>query len=308
MTDPGLSSPHRNFADNLMALCQQHGSIAAVCRELEMNRQQFNKYLSGASLPNAATLERICSFFKIPAEVLFQDPRGFRGTNPLPDSPADEVLKRLPLAFLQNGARVLESIRHSTLRAGVYLLYYPWPRDPRMCARAAMLVTKSEGFTFFTRFTKFRILGLQQRYYLRGRHDGIALESEGSRFLFAANRKGFRDVSLLTFGIDNTLNQNLLSGLGLVMGATANPLALRAYLQYRGARDVLRKTIGEAGILPLTDSSVPGDIREVLSSAPGAPASTLNPLNLMSVLSVGLDRQMTEASALPPDTMKPATT
>ena len=36
-----------HLSKNLRLLCAQHGSIARVCREIEINRQQFNRYLSG---------------------------------------------------------------------------------------------------------------------------------------------------------------------------------------------------------------------------------------------------------------------
>ena len=43
--------------------CNQYSSVAAVCRSLEINRQQFNKYLSGQVYPSSHNLLRICDFF-----------------------------------------------------------------------------------------------------------------------------------------------------------------------------------------------------------------------------------------------------
>ena len=54
-----------NFAQNLRTICNQHRSVAHVCRSLEMNRQQFNKYLSGQIYPSKHNLSRICKFFKL---------------------------------------------------------------------------------------------------------------------------------------------------------------------------------------------------------------------------------------------------
>ncbi len=52
------------FTSNLRYLCGKHISISAVCRDLGMNRQQFNKYLSGAARPSRRNLNRICEFFR----------------------------------------------------------------------------------------------------------------------------------------------------------------------------------------------------------------------------------------------------
>lgn len=66
-----MSNP--NFAKNLRSLCNQHRSVAHVCRSLEMNRQQFNKYLSGQIFPSKHNLGRICHFFKLTEEQLCLD-------------------------------------------------------------------------------------------------------------------------------------------------------------------------------------------------------------------------------------------
>jgi transcriptional regulator with XRE-family HTH domain len=50
---------------NLKLLCSHYRSIAEVCRQLAINRAQFNKYLSGQSRPTAYNLKRICDFFGI---------------------------------------------------------------------------------------------------------------------------------------------------------------------------------------------------------------------------------------------------
>jgi len=53
------------FSVNLRLICDQYRSVAQVCRSLEMNRQQFNKYLSGKIYPSKHNLSRICNYFKI---------------------------------------------------------------------------------------------------------------------------------------------------------------------------------------------------------------------------------------------------
>lgn len=72
-----MSNP--NFAKNLRSLCDQHRSVAHVCRSLEMNRQQFNKYLSSQIYPSKHNLARICHFFKLTEEQLCLDVNDFSG-------------------------------------------------------------------------------------------------------------------------------------------------------------------------------------------------------------------------------------
>lgn len=62
MTDTAL---HEDLAANLRLLCSYYRSIAEVCRRLEINRPQFNRYLSGRYRPSASTLRRFCEFFGV---------------------------------------------------------------------------------------------------------------------------------------------------------------------------------------------------------------------------------------------------
>lgn len=64
------SAAQREFCENLRMLCSYYRSVADVCRKLNINRAQFNRYLNGTSKPSSYTLERICDFFGVePAEI-----------------------------------------------------------------------------------------------------------------------------------------------------------------------------------------------------------------------------------------------
>lgn len=61
---------------NLGYLCSLYPSIAEVCRHLGINRQQFNKYLSGQARPSRHNMRRICDFFGITeSEILLENSR-----------------------------------------------------------------------------------------------------------------------------------------------------------------------------------------------------------------------------------------
>ena len=260
---PGFS-PHRNFADNLRALCAEHGSIAGVCSAIGMNRQQFNKYLAGSTLPNAPSLERICGFFKVEPESLFRDPSG--------------IQKQLSAGLLQTVSKSFHRMRRSTLRPGCYYIYTPWARDPSKCVRAALFVYEKDGMTLFSRFTKFRSPAVRQRFFLSGRHDGVVLESSGAKYLLATHSKGLGEMSLVSIGGENAQSHDFMNGLALVMDPSGSPVAMRAALEYRGASSMLRRIISEACILPLADPSIPEEVRQSVAAPPLEPFSLLDSL------------------------------
>mgnify|MGYP001972390984 CR=1 FL=1 len=52
-------------------------SIAAVCRRVGINRQQFNKYLAGAVRPSRHNMRRICDFFGVTEALIGERAFGF---------------------------------------------------------------------------------------------------------------------------------------------------------------------------------------------------------------------------------------
>ena len=87
-----------NLSKNLREICDQQQSVAQVCRELGINRQQFNKYLSGKSTPSAYNLSRIGEYFRL-------DPHDL-------SLPSDEFAERLQV---QPGRSDLHAYRGSKL-------------------------------------------------------------------------------------------------------------------------------------------------------------------------------------------------
>lgn len=58
------------FGQNLKALSGAYPSVSEVCRQLDINRAQFNRYLNGESYPRPDMLARICAFFDTDARIL----------------------------------------------------------------------------------------------------------------------------------------------------------------------------------------------------------------------------------------------
>ncbi len=57
---------------NLRQLSQRAASISALCRDLGINRTQYNRYLAGESFPRPDVLHRICTYFGVDARILLE--------------------------------------------------------------------------------------------------------------------------------------------------------------------------------------------------------------------------------------------
>ncbi|MCC1494508.1 helix-turn-helix domain-containing protein [Cognatishimia sp. F0-27] len=76
------------FGANLRQLATQADSISALCRELGINRTQFNRYLSGESFPRPDVLHKICRYFDVDARILLEPVEDIiGGRDRLMDSP-----------------------------------------------------------------------------------------------------------------------------------------------------------------------------------------------------------------------------
>src|SRR5919106_4049510 len=77
-TGEAASPANQHFAANLRYLCEQHGSISTTCRKIRINRQQFNKYLSGTHRPSPQNIRLIANHFGVSPALLYSDSEEFR--------------------------------------------------------------------------------------------------------------------------------------------------------------------------------------------------------------------------------------
>jgi len=66
------ASLRKVFGENLKTLSDDYSSVSALCRDLGINRTQFNRYMSGESFPRPDVLHRICVFFDTDARILLE--------------------------------------------------------------------------------------------------------------------------------------------------------------------------------------------------------------------------------------------
>lgn len=72
------------FSVNLRLLTDQVGNVSEVARRLDINRAQYNRYLSGEAYPKPPILSRICDYFGVDARIL-TDPLNEQALKALPE-------------------------------------------------------------------------------------------------------------------------------------------------------------------------------------------------------------------------------
>lgn len=131
------------FGQNLRDLTANVPSISALCQELQINRAQFNRYLTGEAMPRSLTLRRICRHFNVDARILIEPLDDLRGYY---DNPLLNLFKTI--------GHVLTPVSRQVLPDG---LYVEW-----------RMVYKTQGFVHFDIFRIYTEDGIRRtKYYAR---------------------------------------------------------------------------------------------------------------------------------------------
>ncbi|RLA10653.1 MAG: hypothetical protein DRQ59_11455 [Gammaproteobacteria bacterium] len=251
----------QNFAINLRLICGQYRSVAHVCRSLEMNRQQFNKYLSGKIYPSKHNLHRVCQFFKLSEEQLNLAPEAFaqvvaeyfqhdvdpasseieKVINMLPDSA--EALARYE-GYYYSHFHALGFPGH-LVRSLVHIYRY---KNRFYSNNTEHLWDKEKSDSHRNRFKyKGMVTYLGDRIFIT-EVEMLAKTAICHTILFPSYRNIVDTLSGITTGV-GSINSHM-------------PKATRVEYQYLGKQVDLREALRGCGIFDLESKQIDSDIRE----------------------------------------------
>ena len=132
-----MNSP---LPSNLRHLVNSFGSISEFCRAVEINRQQFNKYLNGRSLPSPRNLRRICDHTGMSESDLFLPVNEFAGRC---TKPHQEEKTGSPLfSFIQS----VQKFSGEAMKKyqGLYFKYYYSLSKPGLVRKSLLSISITE--------------------------------------------------------------------------------------------------------------------------------------------------------------------
>lgn len=136
---PSPSELREVFGSNLRKLARNHDSIAGLCRELQINRTQFNRYLSGESFPRPDILHRIATFFGCDARILLEPVEEI-------DTASKDLLHH-PVLNEFFGEQITH-VDESIFPNGFYRFSRPSFVEPNQYLQALVRVWREDGFCF----------------------------------------------------------------------------------------------------------------------------------------------------------------
>jgi len=255
-----------DFATNLRLLCSTESSVSAICRQIGLNRQQFNKYLSGAARPSPANMRRIALHFGVrPAEFLL---------------PADEFENHPSVAGKLTGPHVApahqggfeSAFRGQTIPLRRYLGYYlsyfltqSW-ENSIICA-----IVRLDEFNGMIRCRSLeRSVDPDDGSLYLSKYDGrVAIL--GNRVFVMEYQTLARDALVET--VLNPVGRGQLQYLrGTTFGITSRqrtPFTSPVVWRHLGDSISLRNAMRKVGRYDVNSASLDGRARSILLGAPG---------------------------------------
>jgi len=261
---------HEDFARNLRLLCSYYRSVAEVCRRLDINRPQFNRYLSGRYRPSAHTLRRFCAFFGVEEHEILMPSAQFERLVQVRPRPAAQTAPSSPeaadLARLKEiGTAGLEKY------LGYYFETYLSMACPGRLLRTLVCLEKHDGRVYYQRTERLIEHPREKAYH--GIYRGLAH--------FLTDRIFLADYETLT-GLEMTQTilfpsfKNRVTRLtGLKLGVSGSgermPCCARVVYEYLGHTIDVRRALRLCGLYEIDDERVDEATRRAVINdiAPG---------------------------------------
>lgn len=272
MTDPTDDATHRqeNFAANLRLLCGRQGSVSQVCSRIGINRQQFNKYLSGRHMPSTRNARLIANHFGLATSILFVEPEQFHA---LVDGNYFETFERLRLLpqvtnFLD--VATVESKAVGDDIVGVYDRYHYSSIYARKILRSAFCIYRNGDLLNHYYIERFPSRDTPAKTAYIFKYQGFAFPIQDRVFTMDFETAQRNEM---TFGIFSKVQRSSKRYMfGIASGIAANmlrqPFSTRVVLHYRHPGLLTRADIEQATVLDMNDARIPGEAREYLGDGP----------------------------------------
>lgn len=267
-----MSRSSAAFAENLRFLSAHFTSVAEVCRNLGMNRQQFNKYLSGQSEPSLHNLKRITDFFGVDEyEITLPHKEFVRLVKPK----RGQVRETQLLEQLLTQIDIADGESQAALAAydGTYAAYFCSPVWSNHIVRSLTTMSFAEPVCVTRSVQRLYLPGGSRSMKVTQKFNGVVRNIVDRLYIveYEANSKDLASFTILYPSHRRQLQ--FLTGIMVTVasGGSRQPFSTRVAYQYLGKDIDLRKEIARCHLYPVDSPDVPEEVRSRITdrSDPG---------------------------------------
>lgn len=246
-----------NFTANLKLAASYYPSISEMCRKLEINRQQFMKYLAGTSFPSRYNMRRICDFFGFDEYEILLPHEQFRNIVRLrPVQGNDDITMPPGVADLLLKAQRTRGVLSKT--HGFYHQYYLSFSSPGHVLKSLVHIYGWNDYTLYKRLERLKrpdVPGPPDVYKYAGM---VTVAGDRMHMLDQEMITGSELTQTVLF-MNYRNRVSVLTGLNMgVSGGDAHePSASRVVMEYIGRLVNLRQAISDCRLYPVDSETVP---------------------------------------------------
>lgn len=256
-----MTGQNTPLAANLRLMCNRYPSIADICRRMKINRQQFNKYLSGQSSPSLHNLHRIADFFGVDeAELLLPHDQFARNVFARPNT--NHVPISVQRFFGAHRSEMAQSLRELQRYCGYYFMYHRSPDWPDALIKSLFVIFQDHEMTYGkTVEHQFRIDSPRSNRRIHKVESLLFLDASRIYAVERDSHVGGSNSFMLIYPSDHRA-LSLLPGLlmSVSMAGDRKPFASRILFEYLGRSTALKPALKTCGIYPENHKGIGVDI------------------------------------------------
>jgi transcriptional regulator with XRE-family HTH domain len=263
---PHLPFPaQREFAENLRMLCSYYRSVADVCRKLNINRAQFNRYLNGSSKPSGHTLERICDFFGVEPSEIYLPREHFQQVVQVRPRPRVEHA-----AYAEHIARLQQqSAGRCDKYLGYYYEYYHSMSAPGKVLRGLVRIFMHEGAVYHERLERFpQHANLDETYKCKYVGGTFFLNDR----IFLTDYESLTGNEIAHIVLFPTYKNRVARLSGLMLGVSSSTqraiACARVVFEYLGKNIDVRRAMRLCGLFTPEEGAIDATILKVIDNSP----------------------------------------
>lgn len=247
-----------SFSENLRSICADYGSIAQVCREIGINRQQFNRYLNGGGMPSAHNMRRIARFFDLTEADLFSDHSEFTRRHILNQKRTASGPVDLMIGPFREQTQSLRRY------LGFYHSHFQTPTWDGLILRSLIWLYEKDGY-IMSRSVE-RVIAEDGNVHQNSRYEGM-VSQRGNR-VYVVEHEMVRDGSVVETILTPSHRQQIKFLRGMTIGVAwrphVSPYASRAIWKRIEDRVTLREALKACGAYSPQSRHIDPNVRTYL--------------------------------------------
>lgn len=254
-----------DLPENLRLLCSYAPSISQVARDLNMNRQQFHRYLNGDNEPSLRKLRTICDYFGVEeSEILlehkeFKDIVAIKNPQPSLSDPFGNFVAKIH----QVNPTSTNDLRDSL---GYYYSYVMTQELGGQVLRALIHMFAMNNYVYVKTVENYSNVKHRKRNILK--YTGVAYHS--GQEIIVHEREVFAGRMMWTTVLNPTDNDQFSIMTGLSLGITSSNrrdiAAYRVVWERLDGDASLREMLRGCGVYDYDDEQISKDIRRAIQN------------------------------------------